>query len=134
MPDRKPTNQTEQMSTAEVGRLERMDPNVNYVVVDGRLVETAVPAPRRAGPRMVQIERIGKPAAKVLATFALVNGRVVAVWHDHDYQTLIENGGIKGGTGRVRLEDGAPFFDALTSAYSGSPTLRAVVVTGKTRA
>lgn len=85
---------------------------------------------KRTSAPMLQVEtRDGDP----VATFGLAGSRVIAVWHDDNYQSAVERDGIRGEYGIVRPVDGELFFDALMGAYPDNGPLRVVEVGGVSR-
>lgn len=85
---------------------------------------------KRANAPMLQVEtRAGDP----VATFGLAGSRLIAVWHDDNYQSVVERDGIRGEYGIVRPVDGELFFDALMLAYPENGPLRVVEVGGVSR-
>ena len=76
--------------------------------------------------RVDQVDTI-TGAREALATFELVDGRVLATWTAPDYREEIELLGLYlESHGDVRPVDGAVFLDALDAAYERS-SLRYVV-------
>lgn len=58
---------------------------------------------------------------EVLATFALVDGEVVATYLDEGYRREVELSGVWiPGVGKRWPRDGASFYDGLHRAYSNS--------------
>jgi hypothetical protein len=100
------------------------------VVRKERWVIAVSSARKRASMPMLQVETRGGAR---LATFGLAGSRVIAVWHDEDYQSEVERNGIRGEYGMVRHVDGELFYDALMVAYPGTGPLRVVEVGGVSR-
>lgn len=65
---------------------------------------------------------------QVLATFSLVDGRLVADWRDDGYRWGAEEVGIAGHDGKtVRPKDGRLFYDALDVEYCNCSSIAVVV-------